>query len=383
MSCRRYEGKRGPSYYYTIDIAPKGAPRQQKQRRGFRTLRACRAAREKELTERRAGTHLEPATEPLERYLARWLEANTHRWRQSTAANAAQICRRISAALGAIPLGHLTGLQIQQSYQALLSNDPPIAPSTLNTHHTILRQALAQAVRWRLIASNPAEGIALPTRERRPREAWSASERAAFLAAATDDPLLPLWAFLLDSGCRLGEARALAWQDVDLATGDVTIRRTMTRNRQHGWMIGEDTKTAASRRVIRLAPETITLLVQQRRQQAAQRLAAGPLWRDLGLVFAYADGEPMPPDPITAALKRACARACVPVLTSHGLRRTMTTLWLEAGVSPAVVAVRLGHANVSMTLEVYTKVSRSWGEQGVDQVAAYLGRTTREREQIV
>jgi integrase len=234
-------------------------------------------------------------------------------------------------------------------------------------------------VRWNLIRSNPAKGVTLPTRERKPAEAWSASERAAFLAAAADDPLLPLWAFLLDSGCRLGEARALAWTDVELSTRYVTIRRTMTRGAHTRWAIGEDTKTAASRRTIQLAPETAALLERQHRRCAELRLAAGPLWHDLGLVFPHVDGTPLPPDPTTAALRRACERAGVPVLTSHGLRKTMTTLWLEAGVSPAVVAARLGHSNVQMTLSVYTKVSRSWGEQGVDRVEEYLRREVSPR----
>ncbi len=383
MSCRKYEGKRGPSYYYTIDVAPRGAPRQQVQRRGFRTQKECKAAREKELTERRVGVWLEPSSETLGDYLERWRDTNAHRWRGSTLSSVTTVCRRVATELGGVALGRLTGLQIQESYQRLLAGDRPLAHSTLMTHHTILKQALNQAVRWNLIRTNPAAGVRVPTRERVPVDAWSAAQRASFLSGAAEDPFLPLWSFLLDSGCRVGEVRALAWRDVELATGNVTIRRTMTRTQANQWVIGEDTKTTSSRRTFRIAPETVALLARQHRRQAAQRLSAGPLWHDLGLVFTRADGTPLRPDQITDALRRGCVRAGVPILTAHGLRKTMTTLWLEAGVSPAVVAARLGHASVQMTLNVYTRVSRAWGEQGLAQVAAYLAQETDDCEQSV
>lgn len=361
MTCQRYDGKRGITYFYSIDVAPRGAPRKQVQRRGFRSKRACEAARSKELTERHEGTYVEPSREPVGDYLTRWRAASAPRWRPSTQERVAGACATISGELGGVPLGRLDGLAIQGAYTRLLTH---LAPSTLRYVHIILKQALTQAVRWKLIRENPADGVSLPALDHRRIEAWSADERAIFVAATADDALYPLWLFLLDSGCRIGEALALQWHDVDLSTRYVQIRRTLTRNGNNVYIIGEDGKTPAARRGIQLSAETMAVLIRR----------AGST-----LVFPAPDGSFWQPATVNRRLCAACLAAGVPVLTSHGLRKTMTTLWLMAGVNPAVVAARLGHRTVQMTLNVYTKVSRSWGEQGVDQVAAYL-RRNEERD---
>lgn len=424
MTCKRYDGKRGITYFYSIDVAPRGAPRKQVQRRGFRSKRSCEAARSKELTERHEGTYIEPSRESVGSYLTRWRAASAPRWRPSTQERVAAACATIAAELGDVPLGRLDGLAIQSAYTRLLAgkqvggrqrDEPPpenvecrelsgsiqrcaqqysrkpLAPSTLRYIHIILKQALTQAVRWKVLRDNPAAGVSLPHIPASPVEAWSAEERATFLAAALDDPLYPLWLFMLDSGCRIGEALALQWHDVDLSTRYVQIRRTLTRNGHNVYMIGESGKTPAARRSIQLNAETVAAM-QKTTLTVAPRGHDSPLsssserWHvrtearagiapSIALVFPAPDGSFWHPATVNARLHAACLSAGVPVLTSHGLRKTMTTLWLMAGVNPAVVAARLGHRTVQMTLNVYTKVSRAWGEQGVDQVAAYLEKT--------
>ncbi len=65
------------------------------------------------------------------------------------------------------------------------------------------------------------------------------------------------------------------------------------------------------------------------------------------------DGQPWHPDRITKRFEQALQAAGLPRIRLHDLRHTHATLALQAGIHPKVVSERLGHAQVSMTLDTY------------------------------
>lgn len=88
--------------------------------------------------------------------------------------------------------------------------------------------------------------------------------------------------------------------------------------------------------------------------QMAERLSAGPGYVESGYVFTSEIGEPIRPDSLTHAFAKATRAAGVPDIGVHGLRHTAATLLLAAGVQPHVVQERLGHADISITLGLYS-----------------------------
>src|SRR5690606_25149602 len=96
----------------------------------------------------------------------------------------------------------------------------------------------------------------------------------------------------------------------------------------------------------------------QRKQQAEERLRAGPAWRDgSGLVFLTELGEAEHPDHFSRRFKNLATAADVPLIRLHDLRHTNATLSLKAGVHPKVVSERLGHASIAITLDLYSHVT--------------------------
>jgi integrase len=181
---------------------------------------------------------------------------------------------------------------------------------------------------------------------------WDADQAARFLGATTGDRLHPLWALLLDTGCRRDEVCALRWTgDVDLDAGLVTIRA----NRVHaGRRVVEGTTKTDRVRSVDLDPRTVQVLRGWRKAQTAERLAAGPGSVDSGYVFTNEIGEPIRPDSLTYAFAKATRAAGVPDIGVHGLRHTAATLLLAAGIQPHVVQERLGHADIAITLGLYS-----------------------------
>lgn len=371
-SIQKYSGKRGVSWCYVIDLGRTSeGHRDQKRRRGFSTRKAAQEAMQRELHERRAGAYVEPTTLTLGEYLAKWLaETEGGRLEHTVYAYRSIVRNRIAPHLGAVPLAKLAPLDVQGCYRRL--GEAGYAPKTIRLTHTVLRQALAQAVRWRLVPTNAADAADLPVPRRKEVEAWSAEQARALLATTADDERHPLWRLLLDSGMRIGEALALTWDDVDLAAGTVAIRRTLTRTKAGGWVVGEAAKTRAGRRPIAVAPATVAGLRAHRARQAERRLLLGPAWEGEGFVFDRGDGGRSSPATVQQAFDRAVRGAGVPRLTPHGCRHTSATLLILAGVPLKVVSDRLGHASVAITADVYGHVTAAADRQAADLLADLL-----------
>ena len=145
------------------------------------------------------------------------------------------------------------------------------------------------------------------------------------------------------------------WSDVDLTVGPASISQTVIMV-HHDIQIGAP-KTARGRRTVALDPGTITVLREHRQRQIAERLLMGAGFTDHGLVFCRPDGGPLHPERFSRTFSRESAHAGLPAIRLHDLRHTWATLALSAGEHPKVVQERLGHANVSITLDVYSHVS--------------------------
>jgi integrase len=114
------------------------------------------------------------------------------------------------------------------------------------------------------------------------------------------------------------------------------------------------------------------VLRELRKRQAAERLAAGPLWTDAGLVFADEEGAPYRPANVTRAFGRAVESAGLPRLTLHGLRHSWATVALGAGVLTKVISEQLGHSSIAVTGDIYSHVTEPSTRDASDRVASAM-----------
>ncbi len=130
---------------------------------------------------------------------------------------------------GAIALDKLRPSDIDGLILAL--NDKGLSDATVQRIFTVLRVALAGAVRDGLIARNPAAAVRQPSVTRKEARCLSAAEVATLLEAAKDSRYHPLLALIAATGLRRGEAAALRWSDLDLETGGPRDHWTLGRGR--------------------------------------------------------------------------------------------------------------------------------------------------------
>lgn len=290
-------------------------------------------------------------------FLTQWLDVARHEVRPSTWRRY-QDYVRIHAVpeIGRVQLAQLSPVHLQRLYAARL--DTGLSPTTVAHLHTVLHRAFGQAVRWGLLPRNVSDLVDPPRTTRHEMQTLDPEQVKAFLAELVGDRLHALFVVAITTGMRQGELFGLQWNSVDLISGTVGVRGSLSR--ASGSAVVSETKTDRSRRQVALTPMAVHTLASHRVAQAKERLAVGSAWEDNDLVFSNEIGRPLHPSNVTRRTFRpALQRAGCPQIRFHDLRHTCATLLLGKGVHPKVVAEMLGHSQIAVTLDTYSHVTPS------------------------
>jgi integrase len=319
------------------------------------------------LSERDLGRNIDSTKQTLNQYLDRWLEVCARpRLRAKSFLDYEGLLRRhIRPQLGTKPLACVQAFDIQGLYRDLL--DRGLSPRTIRYTHTVLGSAVKQAVRWKLLLTNPAQLVDLPRQTRLGVGVLTVEQARAFIRAIAGHPYEALFALAMTTGMRPSEYLALTWADIDFVYGVVRVSRTLEWGKG-GWHF-DDTKRVRSRRAIKLQSWVIDLL-EQRRQRTAPQHAAGSAQ---DLVFVAKRGGPIRESRFARRHFKPLLRSTgLPDIRLYDLRHTAATLSLAAGVSPKVVSEQLGHASVAFTLDVYSHLLPHMQEAAAAKVEALL-----------
>jgi len=331
----------------------------------LRPQRTYKTRREAEvgLTQWRAeiehGIAVLPSGKSLGEYLEFWLNSSArHRVRASTLDSYAQKVRLyVRPILGHILLQKLTPAQVQALYNELLAGNQTraaISPRTVRYVHAILHRAIKEALGLGLVSRNVTESVSPPKAVRPPIKTWDVADIQRFLAIAEPDGYSPLWLIALHTGMRRGELLGLRWRDVDLAKGVLRVQQILSTVKDGDRFTPP--KTASGRRTIALDGPSIMALKDHRIHQKERRLAVGAVWQDHDLVFASDIGTPIDHGNVYHRFVALVKKAEVPRISFHGLRHTHATLLMKHGVHPKVASERLGHADITITLQTYSHV---------------------------
>jgi integrase len=367
--CRHTDRQR---FEVVVEGVPRrdGKPGRGRLRRRFKTrLQAVRFLTDLD-HDLASGTYVARTGRTVGAWLDEWLKVQQHRVRPSTLASYQNmIDLHVRPTLGAIPLQKLSAPDLDRLYAELLRNGQRkakrgggLSPRTVRYIHTILRHALADAVRKGILARNVADLADPPSAKAAKAPAmrtWSARELARFLKCAEEDPLYPAFLLAATTGMRRGEILGLRWSDVHLDTGHLEVQRSLVVVDYK--LIEHPPKTDRGRRSVRIPRQTVDVLRDHFERQAERGLT--------DRVFASDDGGPIHPDAFTARFEALVKRAGVPRIRFHDLRHTYATLALRRNVHPKIVSETLGHSSVSITLDTYSHAIPSMAEDAAQTVA--------------
>lgn len=240
----------------------------------------------------------------------------------------------------------------------------PLSARTVRYCHTLLRRALSDAVAWGVAERNPAALVKAPRNRVPSPKTWSAEELGLFLASVKNERLYAAWMLLATTGMRRGEVLGLGWPEVDLTNQRLQVTKALVCVRYTPQV--SDPKTARGRRAVELDPSTNAVLGAHRTamEGEGQNLA--------GWVFCDKDGSPVHPVTLGRMFNHRVKREGLPRIRLHDLRHTYASIALSAGIHPKIVSERLGHANVTITLDTYSHVLPSLHREAAEKVAGLI-----------
>ena len=275
----------------------------------------------------------------------------------------------LKPAIGHLKLGALTSAHLQSLYRRKLEEG--LSARSVGYIHTTIRKALAQAEAWDLVKKNVARFAKPPKETHSEPDAMSVEEAQQFLQTIAGDRLEALFLLAVTTGLRRGELLGLKWTDLDLKRGYLRVERSL--DTLYGPPAENDPKRASSRRPAVLLPPVVAALKAHRKRQAAERLAAGPAWREHGYVFPTRVGTPERGDNVLKRfLKPLAADIGDPTLDFRKLRRSHSTFYAVLNVHPRVAQMSMGHSSFDTTMKYYTGVPADLQKQAAEALGELL-----------
>lgn len=232
--------------------------------------------------------------------------------------------------------------------------------------HSLLRRALGQAVKWGTIPRNVCEAVEKPRAPKKPIKVLNKDQVDSLLTVAQEDRLYALYVLAVTTGLRQGELLALQWEDVDLDSDALSVRHTLLE--MDGKLELVEPKTAMACRKVDLPQMAVKALRRHRKQM----LAEGHIG---SCVFCDTKGGPIrKSNLIRRSFKPLLKNAGLPDIRFHDLRHTAATLLLVQGVNPKVVQERLGHAQISLTLDTYSHVLPSIQKEAASKLDSLFAK---------
>lgn len=254
--------------------------------------------------------------------------------------------RHVMPALGNLRLGEIGVPDVDQHVGAVKEH---AGVSTARIVRSVVSNVLGLAARYGAIKANPVRDIErIEGKAKKEPRSLTEEERTKWFSQLRSDPFairkdLPdLCEFMLATGMRIGETLAVHESDLDLETGTVQAGHIITRVKGNG-LVRRQSRTKSHERVLILPSWALTML---RRRLGNKELSAVPVFPDV--LGGYRD-----PSNTRRALRVARGEEDLSWITSHSFRKTNATIIDEAGLSARDAADQLGHANVSMTQDVY------------------------------
>jgi integrase len=350
-------------YTGAIDLGLDGRGNRQRLKRKGRTKTAVKDKLIQAVADREAGLKPTPGytvADAVDDWLAKGLKGRDD---NTVTTNRILAEQHLIPLIGAIKLKEeLTADDVDEWLDGLTDT---LSTRSLQGVHAVLKRALRQAQARDKVVRNVAELVSTPKgKEGRPSKAMTLQQATAMLEQAKESRLHAYVVVSLLTGIRTEEARALRWSHVVAWADDDAAWRPVTeagfdheRFAIYVWRsvrANGDTKTEKSRRTLELPAQAAEALREHRSRQAKERLAAGPLWQDHGLVFASQAGTPLDVSDVRRAFKAITRNAGLGEnWTPRELRHTFVSLMSDNGVPIETIADLVGHASTAVTEEVY------------------------------
>ena len=354
--------KRGNKWSYRYSVKDPITKRMKQVRiSGFRTKEEAKADRIRREYEAKEGKYVSKSKETISDLLNAWFKnrQDLREGKFATLNNYRQMLDfYILPKLGAIPIQDITSETLEDFFRELVKaggkKNRPLSHSTYRACVNVLSMGLNYAVSKKKLAFNPIVNVKRLKGRTKPIIAYSMQEIKLLLDNLSTYRLYAFFYLACHTGARRGELVALRWSDLNFNNQTLSINKT--RGKSSGIDYEEDTtKNENGMRSIELSSDTVEILKAHKERQNLEQMVFGNAWQDTGYIFTKEDGSPIDPTRPYFIFKRALQELNLRNEPLHVLRHTHITELLRSGISPHIVAFRVGDT-VPTILETYASV---------------------------
>lgn len=309
-------------------------------------------------------------------YATEWLESYCEEKQLALGTRAgykAMLESRVLPQMGKLKMRDIRPEHIKHFMTALRKDKANLSSTTRRKYHNMLHLIFKTAMREQVVMTNPLDYLDPPANDTKERPVYGAEDARQLVDALQDAPTK--WKacilLLLDSNVRRGECLGLEWRDINMKTGAMKINRSWAYAQGYGFHLKEP-KTPQSRRTIYISHQTINALQQWKAEQSRMRIAMGADWVNTGAVFTQENGERMHLDSPANWFGKFLKENGLPPLNLHGLRHTGASILISQGEDIVSVSKRLGHGQVSTTLDIYAHAYEESSRQISDKMGSIL-----------
>jgi integrase len=317
------------------------------------------------------GIRLPSGKTTVEQYMLNWLKDKELEVRWGTYRKYKWLVHQhVIPNLGDVQLEKLAPEHLQRLYTQLQVGPNRLSNRSILHMHLMLHSALDRALKWGKVQRNVTELVTPPRVTDTDKNIWTPDQLMKFLSHADNYRYGIVFYLAAMTGMRKAEICGLQWRDIDFHGKKLTVRQTLVY--VAGKPTLQETKTTRSKRTISLDPITIEKLERHRRQQLQEKLRLGSAYEDNDFVIAREDGRPIYYRTMDNQWLKCIEEAGVPRIRFHDLRHTHASLLIAQGVPINVVSERLGHAQTSITLNIYAHSNDNQQRQAANTFASAI-----------
>jgi integrase len=356
--------KRGNYYQYRFHIKdPITNERKEVSKGGFESERKAQKALTIAMADYERGEFLTSSKTTFKDLSQLWLEDKEGNVRESTMYSYKRALNaRIMPDFERYEVKDIKPLHIHKFYQKLKKQG--LSKRYIAYVGTILGSVFKKAVQMEMIHNNPVSNVDKPKMQKNKQKSWTAEQAIQFLEVAkvkANYYLSYLLAF--HTGMRIGEVLGLHWEDIDFYNKQIHVQHTITLN--EGEYVLGPVKTESSDRFIPISNSLIEELLNHKQHSE---------YTSDDLIFRTKNGNLVDPYTLRYMMRTISDELNLPRIRFHDIRRTHTSILIDEGVSPKVVSQRLGHSDVSITLNIYTDVFDKRQAEATDKIDEILSR---------
>lgn len=346
-----------------------------KRNRKYRTVEGTKKEAERAMhefiTELEKGIYVANSNISITEWVNTWLEVYIIPNVSPTTLSRYQgmIKRYITPVIGHIPVQQLTTLAVQSWVNGLKispSSGKEMSAATIKHAYHVLKGAMDKAVLAGIIYRSPCTGIMLPKGQKKQAVIYDEKQIRQLLDAAAGTEMELVIDMELCLGVRRGELLGLEWGDIDWGNNQVKIIRN--RVVVDGKSVVKEPKTATSVRTLDVPLPLMQKLRKHKMQCLSNKLRLGQAYIATDYVIVHPDGKPIYPEYLSQMLTKLQEKAGLPKCRFHDLRHLCASIMLLQGVNVKVAQERLGHKDISTTMNIYSHVLPSSAKEAAEKI---------------